>query len=52
MQADGTILIDTKINSEGVESGTKEINASFKRTAESLQYDTKAIQKFVDEYAD
>lgn len=52
MQADGTILIDTKINSEGVESGTKEINASFKRTAESLQYNTKAIQKFVDEYAD
>lgn len=51
MAADGRIIIDTKINSEGVETGTKEINAAFKRTADSLQYDMKSMQKFVDDYA-
>ena len=35
-KADGTVVIDTKINSNGIEVGTKEIEAAAKRMASSV----------------
>lgn len=54
-KADGTIIIDTKINSEGAEAGTKELEAAARRMANSLndlgEKARIALQKQVDSFA-
>ena len=54
-KADGTIIIDTKINSEGAEAGTKELEAAARRMAASLndlgEKAQIALQKQVDSFA-
>ena len=54
-KADGTILIDTKINSDGAEAGTKELEAAARRLANSLndlgEKARIALQKQVDSFA-
>lgn len=54
-KADGTVVIDTEINSKGFQAGTKELEASARRMANSLdQLGTKAkiaLQKQVDSFA-
>ena len=55
MKADGTILIDTKINSDGAEAGSKEIEAAVRRMANSLdglgEKSRIALQKQVDSFS-
>lgn len=55
MQADGTILIDTKINSDGIEAGSKEIEAAVRRMANSVdglgEKARIALQKQVDSFS-
>lgn len=54
-KADGSIIIDTKINSEGDEAGTKELEAAARRMANSLndlgEKARIALQKQVDSFA-
>ena len=54
-KADGTVVIDTKINSNGIEVGTKEIEAAAKRMASSVDnIGEKAkisLQKQVDAFS-
>ena len=54
-KADGTILIDTKINSDGAEAGTKELEAAARRLAGSLndlgEKAKIALQKQVDSFS-
>lgn len=54
-KADGTIVIDTKINSDGAEAGTKELEAAARRLAGSLnelgEKAKIALQKQVDSFA-
>lgn len=54
-KADGMVVIDTEINSKGFQAGTKELEASARRMANSLdQLGTKAkiaLQKQVDSFA-
>lgn len=53
-QADGTVLIDTEINADGMEAGTKEVEAAARRMAESVDdIGTKAkaaLNKQVDSF--
>lgn len=37
MAADGSIIIDTRINTDGVKAGTKDLEAAARRTASNLQ---------------
>ena len=54
-QADGTILIDTEINADGMKAGSKEVEASVRRMASSVNdLGTKAktaLNKQVDAFA-
>ena len=58
-QADGSIIIDTQLNADGMKAGSKEIEAALKRSADALKkirdsaanYNQEAI-KFVEEYAE
>lgn len=54
-QADGTVLIDTEINSDGMQAGTKEVEAAARRMAASVEdIGTKAkaaLNKQVDSFA-
>lgn len=54
-QADGTVLIDTEINSDGAEAGTKELELAARRLAKSVQGIGEkaeiALQKQVDAFA-
>ena len=54
-KADGTILIDTKINSDGAEAGTKELEAAARRLAGPLndlgEKAKIALQKQVDSFS-
>ena len=54
-KADGTIVIDTKINSDGAEAGTKELEAAARRLAGSLndlgEKAKIALQKQVDSFS-
>ena len=54
-QADGTILIDTEINADGMEAGSKEVEAAVRRMASSVNdIGTKAktaLNKQVDAFA-
>lgn len=53
-QADGTVLIDTEINADGMEAGTKEVEAAARRMAASVEdIGTKAktaLNKQVDTF--
>lgn len=53
-QADGTVLIDTEINADGMDAGTKEVEAAARRMAESVDdIGTKAkaaLNKQVDSF--
>ena len=53
-QADGTVLIDTEINADGMEAGTKEVEAAARRMADSVEnIGTKAkaaLNKQVDSF--
>ena len=55
MAADGSIIIDTKIDEEGFEAGTKELEAAARRMANSLSdlgdKAKIALQKQVDSFA-
>ena len=54
-QADGTIIIDTEINADGMEAGSKEVEAAVRRMASSVNgIGTKAktaLNKQVDAFA-
>lgn len=53
-QADGTVLIDTEINTDGMEAGSKEVEAAARRMADSVEnIGTKAkaaLNKQVDSF--
>ena len=55
MAADGSIIIDTKIDEDGFEAGTKELEAAARRMANSLSdlgdKAKIALQKQVDSFA-
>ena len=55
MQADGTILIDTSINEDGFEAGTKDLELAVRRMAKSLDGLSDkakiALQKQTDSFA-
>ena len=54
-QADGTILIDTEINADGMKAGSKEVEAAVRRMASSVNdLGTKAktaLNKQVDAFS-
>lgn len=54
-QADGTVLIDTEINADGMEAGTKEIEAAVRRMAGSVgdigEKAQTALNKQVDAFS-
>ncbi|MCQ5146402.1 hypothetical protein [Enterocloster bolteae] len=50
MAADGSIIIDTKINSDGITAGAKDIQDGVDRMALALKNANKEILKFIDDY--
>ena len=50
MAADGSIIIDTKINSDGITTGAKDIQDGVDRMALALKNANKDILKFIDDY--
>ena len=44
MQADGNIIIDTKINSSGINEGTKQIKDAFAKETKGIQGTVEAVQ--------
>lgn len=50
MVADGSIIIDTKINSDGITAGAKDIQDGVDRMALALKNANKEILKFIDDY--
>lgn len=50
MEADGTILIDTEINADGMKPGSKQVEDAARRMAASIDDIGKRAQKFVDDY--
>lgn len=50
MAADGSIILDTKINSDGITAGAKDIQDGVDRMALALKNANKEILKFVDDY--
>lgn len=50
MAADGSIIIDTKINSDGITAGTKDVQDGVDRMALALKNANKEILEFVDDY--
>lgn len=50
MQADGTVVIDTKINTAGAETGIEDIERTLSESKKVINNYDKSIQEFVDNY--
>lgn len=50
MAADGQVLIDTKMNTDGIETGTDKVRQSMDRMAVALKNANKDVLEFMDNY--
>lgn len=50
MQADGTVVIDTKINTAGAETGIEDIERTLSESKKVIDNYDKSVQEFVDNY--
>lgn len=50
MAADGSVIIDTKFNTDGVEIGAKDIENTLRKSADAIGSYDKSVQDYVDNY--
>ena len=50
MAADGSVIIDTKFNTNGVEIGAKDIENTLRKSADAIGSYDKSVQDYVDNY--
>lgn len=50
LQADGTIVIDTKIKTDGAQAGAEDIKNTFRKIADTIGSYDKSVQEYVDNY--
>ena len=50
LAADGSVIIDTKFNTDGVEIGAKDIENTLRKSADAIGSYDKSVQDYVDNY--
>lgn len=50
MAADGSVILDTKFNTDGVEIGAKDIENTLRKSADAIGSYDKSVQDYVDNY--
>ena len=50
LAADGSVIIDTKFNTDGVEIGVKDIENTLRKSADAIGSYDKSVQDYVDNY--